>query len=380
MGSDNVPPRLALFLPTLGGGGAERVFVTLANVFADRGYRVDLVLVSARGPYLGLVSPKVRLVNLNAGRVSRAFLPLVRYMRRVRPVALLSAMTHTNVLAIWARKLTRISTVLVISERSTFSIAMGSRANAGVFSAFLPWIARYSYSMADKIVAVSRGVAEDLVGSMPLDRNKIAVVYNPVATVDAESLGGRKPDHPWFGLGQPPVVLAVGRLEEPKNYPLLLSAFARLRKETECRLIILGEGRLRESLTKEVADLGLEQDVDLPGFVDDPFTWMYHAELFVLSSSWEGLPNALIQAMACGTKIVSTDCPSGPREILEDGKWGQLVPTDDVGTLYEAMIKALGDKNPPDVLRRSKYFSVERAADGYLAAMGVEANGKSPET
>lgn len=375
MGSSNVLPRLALFIPTLGGGGAERVFVTLANAFTERGYDVDLVLASAHGPYLGFVSPKVRLVNLNVGRVSRAFLPLVRYLRRAQPVALLSAMTHANVLTIWARKLAGVSTVLVVSERSTFSIAMGSRANMSILSAIQPWIAKYSYPMADRVVAVSRGVAEDLLANMSLDRTKIAVVYNPVESTDAESLRGRKPNHPWFAPGQPPVVLAVGRLEVPKNYPLLLSAFSRLRTETECRLIILGEGRLRESLTKQIAVLGIEQDVDLPGFVDDPFPWMYHAELFVLASLWEGLPNALIQAMACGTKIVSTDCPSGPREILEDGKWGRLVPTDDVGALYEAMNKALHEQNPPDVLRRAEYFSVDRAADGYLGAMGVGASG-----
>jgi glycosyltransferase involved in cell wall biosynthesis len=171
--------------------------------------------------------------------------------------------------------------------------------------------------------------------------------------------------------GAPPVILAVGRLTLQKDFPTLIRAFARLRARRSARLVILGEGELRDELEALVAELGLTADVALPGFVDNPFSWMRGSALFVLSSAWEGFGNVLVEAMACGTPVVSTDCPSGPAEILENGKWGRLAAVGDAEALARAIAEALDDPNPPDVRARAAFFSVERSVDAYLAILGV---------
>jgi len=195
------------------------------------------------------------------------------------------------------------------------------------------------------------------------------VIYNPVVTPSLKSLATAPVDHPWIGTNQPPLVLAVGRLTAQKDYPTLLRAFAKVRSRRNCRLIILGEGELRDSLEALTSQLGIADSVQLPGFADNPFAWMSKASLFVLSSAWEGLPNVLIQAMACGTPVVSTDCPSGPAEILENGKWGRLVPVGDEVALAEAMDRALEDKVFPDVAVRATYFSLDSALNEYYSAI-----------
>jgi glycosyltransferase involved in cell wall biosynthesis len=359
--------RIALYLPSLRGGGAERVLVTLANGFAERGYIVDLVLATAEGPYLTDVASNVRIVDLNARRVSTSVPCLVRYLRREKPAALLSAMGHANVIAVLARSLAGVPTRVIVSERSYFSRSNANATNlrARLIGSFMAW----AYPRADGVVAVSAGVADDLARSIGLSRSTIQVVYNPVVTDILHAKSMVSPEHPWLKAGEPPVILSVGRLTAAKDFPTLLLAFARLRQDRMVRLLILGDGELRETLTSQVAKLGLEADVDLPGFAENPFAPMRLAALFVLSSAWEGLPNALIQAMACGTRVVSTDCPSGPAEILDGGRWGRLVPVGDVDAMAEAMAAALAEQHPPDVAARAADFGVAQALDGYLRVM-----------
>jgi glycosyltransferase involved in cell wall biosynthesis len=166
--------------------------------------------------------------------------------------------------------------------------------------------------------------------------------------------------------GEPPVILGVGRLTVQKDFPTLIRAFARVRQKRNARLLILGEGELRSELNALVAELGLQADVALPGFVENPFVFMRHASLFVLSSAWEGFGNVLVEAMACGMPVVSTDCPSGPAEILQNGKWGRLVPVGDVQALSEALLATLEESTHPDVAARAAECSVDRAVEGYL--------------
>ena len=358
---------LTLFLPSLRGGGAERVLVNLANGFAERGYGVDLVLAKAEGVYFDQLSPAVRVVDLHTPRVLRALPGLVSYLRRERPAALLSALNHANVIACLAHRLARVPTRLVISERNTLSVSRPQNARGRL----VPWFMRWTYPWADAVVAVSQGVADDLVRTLGIAAERVKVIYNPV--VDDELLAkAQEPlDHPWFTDGAPPVVLGVGRLTEQKDFPTLIRAFARVRTHRRARLMILGEGELRPQLEALVRQLGLQDDVALPGFVANPFAYMARAAVFVLSSRWEGLPGALIQAMACGAPVVSTDCPSGPREILEDGRWGRLVPVGDVDALAEAISATLSDGKRPDVAARAAAFRVEEAVEGYLHVMGV---------
>lgn len=363
---------LAIYLPSLNGGGAERVMVTLANAIAARGFAVDLVLVTAQGPYLKDVSPAVRIVDLRGGRVIKSLLPLAGYLRRVRPVTMLSAMSHANVVALLARKLARVPVRLLVSERSTISLEHG-RARGLVERinfALVPWL----YRGADGICAVSRAASEDLARFVGLPLERVLTLYNPFDLARIGARSAESLDHPWLAPGQPPVVLAIGRLNAAKDFPTLIRAFARLRTTRPARLLILGEGELRASLEAFVAECGLTpEEVQIPGFVPNPFAYLARCGVFVLSSRWEGLPGVLIEALACGAPVVSTDCPSGPDEILERGRWGRLVGVGDVEAMVEAMASTLATPRSmlPAVRQRAADFEQERAVDAYLAAVGL---------
>jgi glycosyltransferase involved in cell wall biosynthesis len=323
--------RVAIFLVSLEGGGSERIALNLAQGFAERGLEVDLVLQRAKGPYLDQVSDKIRIVDLRAGRMALAIFPLISDLRRERPPFLLSLMMGANIIAILSKKLARVDTRLMISEHLTISVATQ---NAGSLRGrYLPLLAKRIYPWADGIVAVSEGVAEDLAHTLGLPRKKIEVIYNPVVTPELLEKAGEPVDHPWFKPGEPPVILGVGRLTEQKDFPTLLRAFALVRKERAARLVILGEGEDRPQLKALVDELGIAEDVDMPGFVDNPYGYMAGAAVFALSSRWEGLPTVLIEAMALGKPVVATDCPSGAREILNDGRYGTLVPVGDAKRL-----------------------------------------------
>lgn len=364
---------ISLYLPSLRGGGAERAMLTLANGFSARGLRVDLVLAAAEGPYLAEVAPTVRVVDLGARRVATSLPGLVRYLRRECPTAMLSALNHANVIAVVARDLARVRTRLLVSERAHLSRSL-AQAGSPAERLLVP-LMKWAYRRADGIVAVSDGVADDLAQALGLPRSRIDVVYNPVVTPALKVLASAPVDHPWLGQREVPVILAVGRLAEQKDYPTLIRAFAQVRAQRDCRLIILGEGKLRKPLETLVAELKIGDSVQLPGFVDNPFAWMSRVSLFVLSSAWEGLPNVLIQAMACGVPVVSTDCPSGPNEILEGGKWGDLVPVRDSDALANAIMKHLVCPSQKNVRERSAFFGLDAALSGYLQLMSIQSGG-----
>ena len=359
--------RLAIYLPSLGGGGAELSMVTLANGIAARGYQVDLVLVSTDGPYRKEIAAEVQVVDLKAQGVATSLPALVCYLKRYRPVALVSALGHANVIAVLARQIASVPTRVVVSERSPFSLA---RAHAsGLRARLIGYFVAMAYHRAHGIIAISKGVADDLIRSIGVPQSSVRVVYNPVFSDALLEKSRQVPEHPFLQPGEPPLILATGRLMAVKDFPALLHAFARLRSTRFVRLMILGEGELRPQLTDLVAELGLQDDVALPGFEHNPYSFMRQASLFVLSSAWEGLGRVLIEAMACGTPVVSTDCPFGPAEILEGGRWGRLVPVGDIAALAMAIDAALDDKNPPDVASRAAAFNVDAAVDGYLSVM-----------
>jgi glycosyltransferase involved in cell wall biosynthesis len=361
--------RLAIYIPSLRGGGAERVMVILANGFAERGYEVDLVLAKAEGPYLKEVADTVRVVDLKSTRVLTSLPGLVRYLRSVRPLALLSAMGHANVVAVVAKVLARVPTRVVVSERNNFSVskkhARSHRANAMGRLILMRW----AYRRAAGVIAISGGVADDLSVQLEIPRDNIKVVYNPLDIERAQVLSRLEPTRIFSDGNGHKLILGIGRLVEQKGFIHLIRAFAQVRSGSSVKLCILGEGPLRESLKAEVERLGLINEIVLPGFVGNPFAVMRQANLFVLSSGWEGFGNVLVEAMACGTPVVSTACPSGPDEILEQGRWGRLVPVGDVDALAAAMAATLDENEHPDVATRAGEFSVDRAVEGYLEVM-----------
>jgi len=336
--------RIALFLPSLRGGGVERVGLILATTLAAKGHRVDLVLATATGPYLDQVPDTVRLVDLGARRVLTSLPRLVAYLRRERPRAMISAMGHTNIVALWGKRLARVASRMIVTEHSISPRPEGS---SGSEHGLFPVLMRRFYPGADAVVAVSHGLADDIAERVGLPRSRIQVIYNPVVTAELAARAREPVDHPWFAPGEPPVVLSVGRLTVPKDYPTLIRAFARIAPRCAARLVILGEGEARAELEALVRRLGLEERVALPGFVANPYAYMARAKVFVLSSIWEGLPTVLIEALACGCRVVSTDCRNGPREILEDGKWGRLVPPGAVDDLATAILAVLCSGQPP---------------------------------
>jgi glycosyltransferase involved in cell wall biosynthesis len=334
-----VNDRLALFLPSLAGGGAEKRMLNLATEFSRKGHPVDMVLSRAEGAYLSSVPPDVHVVDLNASRPLTAILALVRYLSAEKPRALLSTITSANLAAIWASQIAAVTTRCVICEASNLSTELHH--SAAHNRRLMPLLIRWFFPKAHAIVAVSHGVADDLARVTGIPRQSIQVIYNPVVSAVLLAKSREPTDHPWLQNSPIPVIIGMGRLTRQKNFSDLIRAFAVVRERIPSRLIILGDGEERPLLESLSLNLGIAHDVDLPGFVANPYPILSKASVFVLSSRWEGLPWVLIEALACGTKVVATDCPSGPREILDNGAYGQLCPVEDVPSMAAAMIRAL---------------------------------------
>ena len=355
--------KISIVLHDVRGGGAERMMLRIAKGICDRGRNVDLVLVKAQGEFLREIPSTVRLVDLDSPSVAGALPSLVRYLRKEAPAAILTALTHMNVAVVMARLLARSKARLVLSERNQISQKAG--AVRGWRQKLVYSGVRFAYPLADGVTAVSRGVANDVARFAGVKPQKIQVIYNP-AFGDEIIERSREPlDHPWFAAGQPPVILAVGRLHHQKGFDVLLNAFSAVLAENPSRLIILGEGEERCRLERQVQELGIGSSVQFPGFVENPYAYMSRAALFVLSSRWEGLPGALIEAMACGCAVVATDCPSGPAEIIENDTQGAIVPVDDCPALAAAMNRMLNTPRGRGV-NRARRFNTASAVDAYL--------------
>lgn len=359
---------VALYLPNLDGGGAERMMVNLASGFARRGYQTDLVLAEARGPYLEQVAPEVNIVDLKSSGVAASLPRLVRYLRQQRPESLLATLNHASVVALLGCQLARVRTRTVIRE----SNMLFPYQTPSLRQRSLKASVKLLYPLANAHVAVSQGVADSLQDFVKLNPENVHTIYNPVITNGLLERARLAPEHPWLvdkSRSSPPVLLGVGRLTGQKDFGTLVRAFARVRQTQEARLIILGEGTQKPNIDALAAELGVAEDVSLPGFVDNPFAFMARADLFVLSSRFEGLPGALIQAMACGCKVVSTDCPSGPAEILKGGL-APLVPVGDAEALAQAMLETLNDPAPrPELRDRALDFSEETIIPQYLEVL-----------
>lgn len=338
--------------------------LNLAHGMVDRGLLVHVVVANAEGVFLNQLPEAVRLVDLRAGRVLRSLGALAGYLRREQPRVLISSMSHANVVALWAARLARRDTPVIVTVHNTMSVSTPHQGR--VAAELWPYLLRTFYPWAASVVAVSRGSADDLVRSTGLPRDRVKVVYNPVITPSLLAGAGEAANHPWFTPDQPPVILGAGRLSRQKDFPTLIGAFAEVRRCRQCRLMIVGEGEERPRLEALARDLGVADDVALPGFRENIMAYLAASAVFVLSSAWEGLPTVLIEAMAAGTPVVSTDCPSGPREILQNGRLGALVPLGDVSALARAIMTALEQPReavPPEFLQP---FTRDAAVDNYL--------------
>jgi glycosyltransferase involved in cell wall biosynthesis len=355
---------IAIFLPSLLGGGAERAMLNLAHGLADQGRSIDLVLAQAKGPYLTEVQGSIRIVDLMASRVISSLPALTQYLRKEQPHALLSALDYANIIALWARRLAGSPHQVAVNEQNT--ISRSARNSIRRRQRIVPSLVKFFYPWADHVIGNSQGVADDLMEVTGLPPEDIRILYNPVVTPELRERAGARIEHPWFASNQPPVVLAVGRLTKQKDFPTLIRAFAQVRQNRQIRLIILGEGPDRTLLEELVKDLAVEEDVSLPGFVQNPYAYMSQASLYVLSSLYEGLPTVLIEALYCGLPIIATDCPSGSKEILAGGKYGMLVPVGEVDSLANAIQLGLLGKTPKPTTESWQPYTLETVVNQYI--------------
>jgi glycosyltransferase involved in cell wall biosynthesis len=368
----------------------ERVFLATAELLAQRGWQVTILAAQPAAELRVAVQPPLQLFDIDPTRSSGLLrrLPhvcrlyastptLARFLTEARPNVLLATSIPPNLVALGARLLSRQDTCVVIRQSNVVRIG-GRSAYASVRRRPRNWLMPLLYPKADAIIAVSRGVAENLKALGVAEPSRIHVVPNAVAIDEAVRLAREPVLHRWFHLDGAPVVLAVGRLVPKKDYPTLLRAFARIRPQLAARLIVLGEGPERARLERLVAQLGIADCVDLPGHVPNPFAFMAQARVLASSSRSEGMPSALIEALACGCPVVSTDCPSGPAEILDDGKVGMLVPVGDDRRLADAILQTL--LTPPDracLIARAREFAIEHAAERYVEILTACADQRS---
>ncbi len=364
------PRPLAVFASFSGTGGVERMLINLIRGFVDLGQPVELVLVRAASPHLARLPGSVEQIRLDARHTFLAVPALARYLYDRRPAALLVAKDRAGRTAVLARAVAGTATPIVLRLGTNLSTAMAGRSWFDRWLRYLP--IRLLYPRVDRIVAVSVGVAEDTARIARLPRQSILVIRNPVITPELAAQAAQPRPHPWLDDPGVPVVCGAGRLEAQKDFPTLLRAFALVARDRPCRLLILGEGKARPRLEALIAELGLSERVALVGFQHNPYAFLARAALFVLSSAWEGSPNVLTEAMALGIPVVSTDCPSGPAEVLDGGRFGPLVRVGDALALAAAMTTTLERPLPGAVLRSAvSEYEQGRSARRYLEALGL---------
>ncbi len=334
-----------MVLPSMGGGGAERVALTLIQGFVERGHQVDLVLAEAKGELLPLVPPGVRVIDLRAPRLRHAILPLARYLKREKPDAVQVSMWPLTIAGILARRIARSPARLMVSDHANLS---RHYAHSRAAKSMLRRTTRWFYPAADHRVVVSAQAADDLASLSGVPRGKFEVIHNPISP--PASIATNPEVEQLWGKGGPRII-TVGALKQEKNQALLLRAFATLRSHLDAKLMILGEGPLRTHLEALAKELGVADRVLMPGFRADPWPYLASADLFVLSSDHEGFGLVLVEAMHAGLRVVSTDCAGGPREILDDGGYGRLVPPGDADALADAMAAALAEPAAPERMR-----------------------------
>lgn len=361
--------RIAFIAADLAMGGRGRNITNLSNALVSQGLAVDILLLRTNSAYQEQLDPEVRVIKLSSTNSLFGVPRLARYLKQTRPQAFVAPTVRNTLLALRARSIADTDTRIYARLHNHYSSEL-DKLHSLTRRRNLRRMRRH-YVRCDGIIAVSGPVAEDFSQLTGIANHDIDVCPNPVVTKTLHTLAGQALEHPWFAPGQPPVILGVGRLNPQKDLPTLICAFAQIHKRLPCRLMILGEGKLRSELETLITELALDDVVALPGHTINPYPYLKQAAIYVLSSAWEGLPNALIEAMALGTPVVSTDCPSGVREILQDGKYGRLVPVGDFMALAEAIEETLNAPLPKEELQfAADCYSDSNSAQIYLKAFG----------
>ncbi len=362
--------KISILLPDLRGGGAERINIDLAHEFARAEHDVEFVLMQARGELLEEVQASFSVVDLATLRARSLPTALARYLRRRRPYAILAAMWPLTVIAPLVVRLSGHRCKVLVSEHNQLSVQYRDSGRGHIWS--MRSSMAVGYRLADHRVGVSEGVASDISNLSGLRSEKFHVIHNPVSTRSEPSMESINAAEALWATPPGVRIVTVGSMKAQKNHPLLLRAFARLNR-ADARLMFVGDGQGRDALLSLARELGVEDRVILAGFHSDPTPFYQTADLFALSSDYEGFGNVIVEAMACGTPVVSTDCPSGPGEILEGGKYGRLVPVGDVEAMANAIAATLDEPAPSEQLKdRAADFHPAKAAKPYLDLLGLE--------
>jgi glycosyltransferase involved in cell wall biosynthesis len=357
--------KLMAVIHSLKGGGSERVLINVLKGLDRNEFSRTLVLYEGVFDYPIPEDVEVRILNISTGRnifkLTASFIlklfSLAALINKEKPDVIFSLLSSTNVAVTIAKLLSGIQCKLIISEHTYPSVNLENEIYGTITKGFM----KRCYHKADRIIAVSEGIKKDLIQNFHAQEDKTTVIYNPVNIKEIESLSAEKVEHPWF-QEQIPLIIAVGRLTKQKGYPYLLKAFSIVKKQLKSRLVIIGEGEDRTTLVNMAIELGIKEDIEFFGFQKNPFKYMKNSSLFVLSSLYEGFPNVLLEAMALGLPIISTDCPSGPSEIIEDRKDGLLVPVKDDNSLAQAILEVLRNDELKKNLGREAKLRVEKFA------------------
>ena len=373
-------PRVAVFIPSLRGGGAERAMLLFAEGLLAKGYRVDLLVAQHEGPLVNEVPQGVRLIDLGERKVSRTLPKLTKYLVRERPQALYSTIVNANIVAILAaegaKRFHKLTCRVVVRESNVLA-PKGPLTLARRLSGI---VAPRLYRRADAVISVSHDVATELCASSLALQGRVHTLPTPVVSAKIFELSAQPASHPWVverasardSLAARPLIVGAGRLHPQKDFPTLINAFAKIHQRSNARLIILGEGEERKRLEQQIQSLGLTECVSLPGFAPNPYPFFRYADTFVLSSRYEGMPNVLLQAMAFGTPVVATQCQSGAQEVLTCESFGRLVPPGDVDAMAQAIEECTSLPRSESAVRFvADRYSVQHATEEYLRAGGV---------
>ncbi|MGX9996324.1 glycosyltransferase [Vibrio sp. JZG120] len=360
--------KISLCIPSLSGGGAEKVIVNLANGLSNCGKNVDLVLLKSGGIFESDLNENVNIIKLNATDTKRSIFLLFKYILKNKPSCIISAMNYVNVIVLVSNMLTLNRTKVIVTEHSTLSSTLKEIAKKNkLISLILSLLVRFTYRFSNKIVTVSNGVKEDLINNFGFKEKNIVTINNPVDISNVHKKSLDDVVHPWFQKNNK-TILAVGRLGIEKDFPTLISAFELVKDKIDgSKLVIIGEGKERSALEKLIAKKKLEKDVLLMGFTSNPYKYMKACSVFVLSSSREGFGNVLVEAMVSNARIISSDCKSGPREILDNGLYGNLFDVGDYNTLAIYITDLMGSERVGiDYSNKLESFSLDFIVSKYL--------------